>query len=92
MAAVIALALALPLAFLSAMRPGGPADAAIRSTFQVGLSTPVFYLGLILLSVFAARLGWSVIFARPVVRSPGEARFLMVESVALQHERRIRST
>ena len=58
MAAGIAVVLALPLAFLAATRPGGLADGTVRGAFQVGLSTPVFYLGLILLTVFGARLGW----------------------------------
>jgi len=58
MAAVIALLLAVPLAFVAALRRGQPADAVIRGTFQVGLSMPVFYVGLVLLIVFAARLHW----------------------------------
>jgi peptide/nickel transport system permease protein len=48
----------VPLAFLAALGRGGFADAAIRSVFQVGLSTPVFYVGLILLTVLAAKLRW----------------------------------
>ena len=58
MSAVIAVVLALPLAFLSALRRGKEADVVIRGVFQVGLSMPVFYLGLVLLTVFGARLGW----------------------------------
>ena len=57
-AAVIALVLSVPLAFLAAIRRGGPSDNVIRGAFQVGLSMPVFYVGLILLTVFGARLGW----------------------------------
>jgi peptide/nickel transport system permease protein len=57
-AALIAVLLAVPLAFLAALRRGGAADAVVRGTFQVGLSMPVFYLGLLLLIVFAARLRW----------------------------------
>lgn len=58
MAALIALLLAVPLAFLAALRRDRAADTIIRGVFQVGLSMPVFYLGLILLTVFGARLGW----------------------------------
>ncbi|WP_299722498.1 ABC transporter permease [Devosia sp.] len=58
MAAVIALILALPLAFLAALQRDKLADNAIRGVFQVGLSMPVFYLGIILLTVFGAKLGW----------------------------------
>lgn len=58
MAALIALILAVPLAVLAALRRGRVADTAIRGAFQIGLSMPVFYLGLILLTVFGAKLGW----------------------------------
>jgi peptide/nickel transport system permease protein len=58
MAALIALVLSVPLAFLAATRRDGVADTAIRGAFQVGLSMPVFYLGLVLLTVFAAVLRW----------------------------------
>lgn len=56
MAAVISLVLAVPLAFAAALRRGGAADGLIRAAFQVGLSTPVFYLGLLLLLGFGAGL------------------------------------
>lgn len=58
MAALIALVMAVPLAFWAALRRGRAADAAIRGAFQIGLSMPVFYIGLILLTVFGAKLGW----------------------------------
>ena len=58
LAAVIALILAVPLAFVAALSRDKPADAVIRGGFQIGLSMPVFYLGLILLTVFGSRLGW----------------------------------
>jgi peptide/nickel transport system permease protein len=58
MAAVLALLVAVPLAFLSALRQGGWADAAIRGLSQLSLSMPVFYIGLILLITLAAGLRW----------------------------------
>jgi len=58
MASSIAVFVALPLAFVAALWRGKAADTAVRGVFQVGLSMPVFYLGLILLTVFGARLGW----------------------------------
>lgn len=57
-AALISLALAVPLAFVAALRRDRLADLMIRGVFQIGLSTPVFYLGLVLLTVFAASLRW----------------------------------
>jgi peptide/nickel transport system permease protein len=54
----LAVCLAGPLAFLAASRVNSFTDVAIRSIFQVGLSMPVFYIGLVLLTVLAARLRW----------------------------------
>jgi peptide/nickel transport system permease protein len=58
MAAVIALFLAVPLAFVAALRREQAPDTVIRSAFQVGLSMPVFYIGILLLTLFAANLKW----------------------------------
>ncbi|WDZ81280.1 ABC transporter permease (plasmid) [Ensifer adhaerens] len=55
---VLAILLAGPLAFVAASRVNSPVDVAIRSIFQVGLSMPVFYIGLLLLTVLAAQLRW----------------------------------
>jgi peptide/nickel transport system permease protein len=57
-AALLAVVMAVPLAFAAAMRRGRPADTVIRGAFQIGLSMPIFYLGLVLLTVFAAQLRW----------------------------------
>ena len=58
MAIAIGIGLAVPLAFVSALRRGRAADLAIRAGAQVGLSMPVFYIGLVLLTVFSAHLRW----------------------------------
>lgn len=58
MAALIAVVMAVPLAFVAALRRNRAADTVIRGAFQVGLSMPVFYIGLLLLTVFGAQLGW----------------------------------
>ena len=57
-AVVIALSLAVPLAFLAALYANRWPDFLIRALFQVGLSSPIFYIGLLLLTVFAAGLRW----------------------------------
>lgn len=57
-AVVLSVLIAVPLAFVAALNRNRPIDIAIRAVFQVGLSTPVFYVGLILLSILAARLRW----------------------------------
>lgn len=54
--AVIAIGFAVPLAFIAAVNANRWPDLLIRSVFQVGLSTPIFYVGLLLLTVFAAWL------------------------------------
>jgi peptide/nickel transport system permease protein len=58
MAVVIALIIAVPLAFVGALRPGGVIDGVIRGVSQVSLSMPVFYIGLILLITLAVGLRW----------------------------------
>ncbi len=55
MAAVLALLIAVPLAFIAALRQGGAADAVIRGVSQISLSMPVFYIGLMLLIVLGRR-------------------------------------
>lgn len=57
-AAILAVTLAVPLALLSAIERDSPVDTAIRTGFQIGLSMPVFYIGILLLTLFAARLHW----------------------------------
>ncbi|MDR6666585.1 peptide/nickel transport system permease protein [Rhizobium sp. 1399] len=56
MSALIALVLAVPLAFVAALKRERLPDSIIRGTFQVGLSMPVFYVGIVLLTVFSAQL------------------------------------
>ncbi len=58
MALVIAVLLGFPLAFVAALRADRWPDLLIRAVFQVGLSSPIFYVGLILLTLFAGWLRW----------------------------------
>ena len=58
MALVIALLLGLPLAFVAAVNANHWPDLVIRAVFQVGLSSPIFYVGLVLLTIFAGWLRW----------------------------------
>ncbi|HJR20132.1 MAG TPA: ABC transporter permease [Dongiaceae bacterium] len=57
-AAVLAVILAVPMAIISAIRRDSLLDNAIRAGFQVGLSMPVFYIGIVLLTFLAAKLRW----------------------------------
>lgn len=58
LAVLIALTLSTPLAFLAASFPNRWPDLLIRALFQIGLSSPIFYVGLLLLTVLAAGLHW----------------------------------
>ncbi|MBO1078453.1 ABC transporter permease [Roseomonas haemaphysalidis] len=58
MACLLALLMAVPLAFVAALRKGGWADAAIRLFAQLSVSMPVFYIGLVLLITLGAGLRW----------------------------------
>lgn len=57
-AVLFSLIIAGPLAFIAAFNRNNWIDVAIRSVSQIGLSTPVFYIGLILLTFLAAGLRW----------------------------------
>ena len=54
--AVVAVVLAVPLAFVAALKRNSPLDNGIRAVFQVGLSLPTFYVGLLLLTILGAKL------------------------------------
>lgn len=54
LATLFAIALAVPLAFVAALWANRWPDLLIRTIFQVGLSSPIFFVGLMLLTVFAA--------------------------------------
>jgi peptide/nickel transport system permease protein len=57
-AIVIALMIALPAGIFAALREGRPADALIRIASQFGVSVPDFWMGILLIAVFATTLGW----------------------------------
>ena len=53
-----AILLALPLGAIAALRPGGIVDRVTVIGGLVGLSTPQFWLGLLLIMLFAVNLRW----------------------------------
>jgi peptide/nickel transport system permease protein len=55
---IVALLIAIPAGVVSAARRGRPADATIRVGAFVGVSVPSFWLGLMLVLLFAVTLGW----------------------------------
>ena len=53
-----AIVAAIPLGVLSAQRRNKPTDHVSRVVALIGVSTPSFWIGLMLIIVFAFRLGW----------------------------------
>ncbi len=58
LATIVALAVALPLGVLQAVRKNKPEDHAITTLAFIAYSTPTFFLGLVLVTVFAIQLHW----------------------------------
>jgi peptide/nickel transport system permease protein len=54
----LALLLAVPLGTIAATKPGSARDQITTATSLVGLSMPEFWVGLLLIVVFAVQLGW----------------------------------
>jgi peptide/nickel transport system permease protein len=57
-ATVIAVILGLFTGVIAALRPGGLLDQVLMSAAVLGISTPVFWLGMMLSLLFAVWLGW----------------------------------
>lgn len=55
---LIALLISLPAGIWSALHEGKVSDAIVRVGSQFGVSIPDFWMGLLLISLFAATLGW----------------------------------
>lgn len=57
-AIAIAVAVGVPFGIVAARNPNGPLDRVLTGTAVVLVSTPTFIFGLVLIYVFAVRLGW----------------------------------
>ncbi len=57
-AALLAIVIGIPAGVLSAARRGGLVDKLIRGFAIIGQSLPVFWLGLMLMLIFAVQLHW----------------------------------
>jgi peptide/nickel transport system permease protein len=58
LALVLALVVGVPLGLIAARYEGKPPDVAVRLIAVIGVSMPIFWLGLILQLIFFQRLGW----------------------------------
>ncbi|MEW5727405.1 MAG: ABC transporter permease [Pseudomonadota bacterium] len=57
-ALAVALAVALPLGILASLRPGSVFDHAVNLLAFASVSLPTFWVGLMLIVLFAVQLGW----------------------------------
>ena len=55
---VIALLISVPAGIWAALREGRISDAVVRIASQFGVSIPDFWMGLLLIALFASTLGW----------------------------------
>jgi glutathione transport system permease protein len=76
---LFAIFIGVPLGFIAALRPGSWIDTASMVTAVSGLSVPKFWLGLMLMYLFALVLGWLPSFGY----GDGGVRNLILPSVAL---------
>jgi len=58
MALLLALGIGLPLGMWAGLRPGSVAARLINAFSMLSFSVPVFWIGIIMILVFAVRLGW----------------------------------
>ncbi|MDW3215271.1 MAG: ABC transporter permease [Ilumatobacteraceae bacterium] len=57
-AIIFSVMVAVPLGLLAARRPGGVIDHASTGVATIGIALPSFWIGMVLIIVFALRLGW----------------------------------
>lgn len=78
-AMLFAMAIGVPLGFAAAIKPGSLFDSIAIMLAVSGLSLPKFWLGLLLMYLFALKLGWFPSFGY----GDGSLRYLVLPAVAL---------
>ena len=58
MAIVLSTAIAIPVGVIAAATRGRPADTGLMGAAQIGVAVPNFWLGILLILLFAVRLAW----------------------------------
>lgn len=74
-----AMVIGVPLGFMAALKPGSIFDTGTMVLAISGLSLPEFWLGLILMYVFALQLGWLPSFGY----FPGSFKYIILPAIAL---------
>jgi peptide/nickel transport system permease protein len=82
---VVSLAIAIPAGTISALNRDGAADYAALTFGLLGVSIPNFWLGIMLLLVFAVGLGWFPVtgYVSPFKDPVAGLRYLVLPSVTL---------
>jgi peptide/nickel transport system permease protein len=83
-AMLLSLVTGIPLGMLAAVNRERPIDQAARVTSLVGVSTPVFWLGLVAIVVFYAHLGWAPAPGRlspTITPPPFVTGFVLVDAI-----------
>ena len=57
-AILLSAAIAVPVGVMSAVKKGGLFDRAAQTFALAGQSAPIFWVGIVLISIFAVKLGW----------------------------------
>jgi ABC-type dipeptide/oligopeptide/nickel transport system permease component len=78
-AMLFAIVLGIPLGFVAALKPGGMIDTLSMVIAVSGLSMPKFWLGLLLMYLFALSLGWLPSFGY----GDGSLKYLILPALAL---------
>jgi len=78
-ATLISIVLGVAMGALAAVRPGSTLDHALMGAAVLGISTPVFWLGMMLSLVFAVNLGWLPVSGY----GGGDPRYLVLPAFAL---------
>jgi peptide/nickel transport system permease protein len=84
-ATVVALILAVPLGIICGLRPNGMADQCTRFVASLAIAIPSFVLAVVLVIVFAVKLGWLPPSGyRKFSESPSEwLRYITLPAIAL---------
>ncbi|HEY7004797.1 MAG TPA: ABC transporter permease [Gaiellaceae bacterium] len=82
-AGLFAIVFGIPLGFIAAKRYQSPVDHASLVVSLIGISTPIFFLALLLKYVFAVRLGWLPTVGRMsvLIDIPHPTNFYLLDSI-----------